>query len=963
MGDKMFDAKTKCLKLTVLIALISMLLTSFTVLAETGLKNNSNGDSAETIVINSEYSNYLNKYSTAEFSTDTVFLDADSISNTEKNNSVKSEDFKSVLIGSGNKWVEYSFKVKTCGLYNISLCYKPIEDTSMNIRFSFELDGKVPYDELKDVSFSRIWVNANTEKEIDEYGDQLRPEQVEKYSFRTEWAENSLGLYNSPYVIYLSEGEHSLRISRVSESAMIQYVKFAKYDMDVPNYEEYIKVSSNIKSGKKDYIIEAENAIEKSHSTLAPTADNTNAGMSPISANNRIVNSFGKDCWKENGQWASWQVPESLEEGLYILRFRAKQDGDVGTTTYRKLLINSTLPFKEAESIAFPYFNGWQIATFGEDEPYYVYLKPGDVITLEATTGPMAESLNQIYSSVTMLNDIYQSIIMVTGATPDNERDYNIQKEIPTLLDDMKNARTAISEIGISISNIMGENNPKVFFINKFITLLDSYIENYRLIVPELSTFKSYIESYAGETYDFNTLPLELDTIMIMSPKSDIPKSDASFWKTIVFEIERVIYSFAEDYSVQNRGNSNKSITVWCSLGRDQAQSVRQIIKNNFTPTSGINVDFKISVTSLAEAILSGKEPDVSLSVTQEVPVDLAMRGQALDLTEFLNKMPESYIEQFPESSWIPFKYKDGIYAMPITQDFQMMFYRKDVFERLGMEIPTNWEEFYEVLRELQRNNFQVGIRESDSNTPGISAGIVFYETLLLQNGEEYFKNGLGEVNFESDGGKKAFTDWVKLYRDYDLETDFDLTSRFRSGEMPLVLTSYSFYQTLTTVAPEISGRWAMACIPATQNSDGSENKTISSTLTGTVILKGAEKRGNADAAFEFVSWWAGEDAQVKYSNAMEAIQGIAGRPTVANESAFIRLGWSDAEIEEISTARKYAQAIPQIPGTYIINRSLTNALRKSYNENVDPLRQLSIQCRTINNELARKRAEFDKNN
>ena len=103
--------------------------------------------------------------------------------------------------------------------------------------------------------------------------------------------------------------------------------------------------------------------------------------------------------------------------------------------------------------------------------------------------------------------------------------------------------------------------------------------------------------------------------------------------------------------------------------------------------------------------------------------------------------------------------------------------------------------------------------------------------------------------------------------------------------------------------------------------------------------------------------------AQIKYSNAMEALQGIAGRPTVVNNAAFKRIGWSQTEVNEILSAKEYAQAIPQVPGTYIINRSLTNALRKSYNDNVDPLRQLSIQCRTINSELSRKRAEFDKNN
>lgn len=957
----MLNKKTglKFLSIT-LCSVMSLSIANFSIGAEEASKDAKN---ASDILSESDYASYLAEYSQAKYAADEILINTDMLNGVDNAESVTSaEGKKAVLIGDGNGYAEYRFDVKESGLYNICLEYMPVEDTGMSIRLSFEIDGKSPYDELKEVSFSRIWVNKAEEIEKDEQGNELRPEQKEKFAFRTEWAENDLGLYSKPYAIYLEEGSHSLKISRDAEALFVSSVVLKQYGSDTGSYEAYLKGNSSVKIADKDYKIEAENVIEKSSSTLASTIDNTNAGMFPQSSKYSVVNSFGKDSWKENGQWASWAVPSDLEEGMYILRFRAKQTGEAGTTTYRKLLINGTLPFKEAESIGFKYKDGWQISTFGDNEPYLLRLKPGDIITLVATTGPMAEPLNKIYSSVSMLNDIYQSIIMVTGATPDSERDYNIQKEIPTLLDDIKNARNLIKEIGENISKIMGESNPKVFFINKFETLLNSYLENYRLIVPNLSTFKSYIESYAGETYDFNSLPLELDTILLMSQESSIPNADAGFFKTISFEWERFIYSFASDYS-GGEIKSEKKITVWSSLGRDQAQAMKQIIDNEFTPKSNIAVDFKISSTTLPEAILSGREPDVSLSVTQEMPVDLAMRGQALDLTEYLKKMPDEYISQFSESAWTPFKYENGIYAIPITQDFQVMFYRTDVLAELGLKVPDTWNEFYTVLRELQRNNFQVGIRESDSANPGISVSISLFETLLMQNGEEYFKNDLKEVNFESDGGKKAFTDWVRLYRDYDLDVDFDLTSRFRSGEMPLALSSYSFYQTLSTVAPEINGRWSIAPIPATEDGNGNKNRAVSSTLTGTIVLKSAEKRGNADAAFEFISWWADADAQIKYSNVMESLQGVAGRPAVANITAFSKLGWSQNEQQLIRSGMQYVEAVPQVPGTYIINRSLTNALRTSYSDNSDPLRQLSIQCRIINNELSRKKAEFEKNN
>jgi hypothetical protein len=144
---------------------------------------------------------------------------------------------------------------------------------------------------------------------------------------------------------------------------------------------------------------------------------------------------------------------------------------------------------------------------------------------------------------------------------------------------------------------------------------------------------------------------------------------------------------------------------------------------------------------------------------------------------------------------------------------------------------------------------------------------------------------------------------------------------------------------------------------------DGTIDRTAVSTANGAIILKAAKERGVADEAFEFVKWWADAKTQEKYAYAMESIQGIAGRPALANMAAFENVGWTDEEKAIISEQRSWSKGIEQIPGNYIILRHLTNALRTSFNDYADPLRQLNIQCRFINQELIRKRAEFVDNN
>ena len=90
-------------------------------------------------------------------------------------------------------------------------------------------------------------------------------------------------------------------------------------------------------------------------------------------------------------------------------------------------------------------------------------------------------------------------------------------------------------------------------------------------------------------------------------------------------KFKRFVYTFVKDYNVNNN-QKEKTITVWTALGRDQTQAVKRIIDEDFYPQSGIRVELKMSAQPLAEAILAGLEPDVSLAVAQDVPIDLALR-------------------------------------------------------------------------------------------------------------------------------------------------------------------------------------------------------------------------------------------------------------------------------------------------------------------------------------------------
>ena len=65
------------------------------------------------------------------------------------------------------------------------------------------------------------------------------------------------------------------------------------------------------------------------------------------------------------------------------------------------------------------------------------------------------------------------------------------------------------------------------------------------------------------------------------------------------------------------------------------------------------------------------------------------------------------YQGAFGDTAIVPYTYDNGVYALPDSQSFYLMFYRTDVFEALDLEVPESWDDFLAATAVLQRNNMQ----------------------------------------------------------------------------------------------------------------------------------------------------------------------------------------------------------------------------------------------------------------
>jgi len=278
------------------------------------------------------------------------------------------------------------------------------------------------------------------------------------------------------------------------------------------------------------------------------------------------------------------------------------------------------------------------------------------------------------------------------------------------------------------------------------------------------------------------------------------------------------------------------------------------MIDDLFVSKYKIPINLKLVQGTIIEATFAGQGPDIVLNTDSTTIINLAARGVLTPLSRFADY--KEAVSVFYPNTMVPYTHEGACYALPITHVYNMMFYRTDVFEELGLTPPTTWQEFVETVAVLQSNNMQAGIPD-------------LFLTLLMQNGISVYNEDKSATNFELPEAVEAFKTSMKFFTQSTLPDVFDFYTRFRTGEMPLGIQPYSMFNTLSAAAPEIRNMWEMLPIPGTVRADGTVNNTQSGSGSAVILFNHVE---NQEDAWTFLKWWAGAEAQQRYGTDLEMI-------------------------------------------------------------------------------------------
>ncbi|MBR2566513.1 MAG: extracellular solute-binding protein [Paenibacillus sp.] len=859
--------------------------------------------------------------------------------------------------------VEWSVDVPESGLYNLSAVYYPVEGKSSAIERALYIDGELPFAEAAYMQFDRVWVNEKDVVEQDNQGNDLRPRQVEKPEWMEETFQDSNGYQLTPFQFFLEKGKHSLVLKSSREPMVIHSLRLFNEQTVLPYAETVAAQLSDVDDQPKDILIriEGEHAVRKSSPTLYPTSERSSSGVSPYSASQVRINTIGGYNWRLPGQWIEWEV-DVPESGLYHIGFTAQQNFVKGIYSNRRLTIDGEVPFAEMNQAPFRYQSDYRIDLLGgRKEPYRFQLEKGKhVLRLENSLGDFAPLIRNVEDSLYNLNSMYRRILMITGTKPDEFRDYRVEMQIPDLLDVFAGESKRLKEVASQLRLLSGQSSDQEALIKTMVQQLEEMIEKPDTIPRRLAAYKTNTGGLGTWVQQAREQPLEIDALYITSIDQEIPDSGLGPFAKLGHEIRTFYHSFFIDYNqIGNVADSKeqRTVTVWIGSGRDQANTMKTMIDKTFTPNSGINVNLKlVNMGTLLPATLAGEGPDIAMQIGNDLPVNFAMRNSAVDLTQFSDY--QKVEQEFRESAIVPYVYASGVYALPETQTFNMLFYRKDVLEELGLEVPKTWDEVEALLAILSKNHMEFGMPiVTQANMQGVNIPPNSqYATMLLQNGGAFYRNDGKESDLDSKIGIETFKRWTEFYTDYKLEREYDFANRFRTGQMPIGLTDYTMYNQLSVFAPEIRGLWGFVPVPGTVQPDGTLNRDVPGGGSAVMMLKSAKDQ---EAAWEFMKWWTSSPVQAEFGREMEGLMGAAARYPTANIKALDSLPWPAEDYANLKAQFETVKGIPEVPGGYFTGRHLFNAFYKTVVGQMEARESIMDYTQYIQDEIRVKRHEF----
>lgn len=277
----------------------------------------------------------------------------------------------------------------------------------------------------------------------------------------------------------------------------------------------------------------------------------------------------------------------------------------------------------------------------------------------------------------------------------------------------------------------------------------------------------------------------------------------------------------------------------------------------------------------MLSAVQAGNPADVVQLGYDAIP-DFLVNDALEDITEYVGDQEEKFVPW----QWQTGVFNDSVYAVPQASGPLGQFYRKDIFDSLGIQYPTTWDEYYEAAKKIRASDPDRYITAFAFNQAPWLIG------LSQQGGGNWFtpENDAWTVTINDDETLKVAEFWQKMIDEDLVKIEADFSSEWnadiQSGNVVTWISGSWADAILRGTAPDTAGQWAVGAVPQWK-----AGENVSATWAGgsaSAVLKGSD---NPKEAAEFAAWLNSDPESVSILTSVGA-----GWPAIADTASIASL-------------------------------------------------------------------------
>ncbi len=284
-----------------------------------------------------------------------------------------------------------------------------------------------------------------------------------------------------------------------------------------------------------------------------------------------------------------------------------------------------------------------------------------------------------------------------------------------------------------------------------------------------------------------------------------------------------------------------------------------------FTEMTGIEVEYQfvpfpnLKEKITADGVLGSGEVDLYNYLDSWgpsiknflVPLDDMIKEAGIDM----NRYPPAFVKGH--------RYEGTFYGIPVRGHPQLMFYRKDIFEQLGLEVPTTWAELEDVANTITEKTDLYGVAMYYGKGYSGQNLYVWY-AYLWSNGGDIFDENWKPI-FNNEAGIEATQRYIDLMLKHKATapgsaffSEYEASQSVSQNESAIVILWWWHVGNMRN--PEKSqeivvNNMGFAPVPAWE---GKRKATFALSMAAAISAHSK----NQEAAWEFIKWLSNPDLE-----------------------------------------------------------------------------------------------------